>query len=251
MTQRDPEIALILNQALPFEFDAPDWELILTESRNPPARRLPGRNRRKLVLLVALVLLAVLIPLSALGVANDWWFISVGGNPFGSNGKVTTVTSGRSEGGAWALVAFMTNEGGLCFSITPLPPTGSPGSDSTAAEAESSSGGIAGCSGIRAHEGGTWQPMVSFATGYTTTSSGKTTTIVGGPTDSSVAEVDVVEFNGKIVTTRTIPAPSELGVRARFFVVVLPPSTDLDVSMKEVIARDAAGKVLKRIFVAP
>jgi len=244
MTAHDPVIARILDQALPYEFDAPGWEQVLTESRNSAARQLPGRNRRKLVLLVALVLLAVLVPLSALGMANNWWFLSAPGH-FTPIGNVVTVASGRIDGAPWAVVAFMTEKGGLCDSITPFPPTGSPSSESTAAQSQS--GGGAGCSGIRAHEGGTWRPMVSFGTGSITTRSGKSTMIVEGPTDSSVAEVDLVESDGKIVTTQTIPAPRELGVRVRFFVVVLPPSTDLGVSVKEVIARDAAGKVLKRI----
>jgi hypothetical protein len=241
MTEHDPVIAQILDQALPCKFDAPDWEKVLTESRNSAARQLPGRNRRKLVLLVALVLLAVLVPLSALGMANNWWFLSAPGH-FTPMGNVVTVASGRSEGAPWSLVAFMTEKEGLCDSITPYPPGGS---QSEAWEAG------AGCSGIRADEEGTWRPMVSFGTGSVTTSSGKTTMIVGGPTDSSVAEVEVVESNGKKVTTQTIPAPSELGVRVRYFVTALPPSTDLGASVKEVIARDASGKVLKRIPVAP
>jgi hypothetical protein len=236
MTEHDLVIAQILDQALPLEFDAPAWELILAESSSLPTRLSPRRNRKKLVLLVALVLLAALVPLSALGIANDWWFFSLPGNPLGSTGNVVTVASGRSEGAPWSLVAFM-KDGQLCDSITPYPPGGS---DSA------TWGAGAGCSDIRADEGGTWRPMVSFGTGSVTTRAGKTTTIVGGPTDSSVAEVDLVESSGKIATTQTIPAPRELGVRARFFVVVLPPSTDIG-GMKEVIARDAAGKVLKRI----
>ena|ERR1035437_1918221 len=240
MTEHDPVIAQILDQALSHEFGAPDWELILAESRSLPTRRTPRRNRRKLVLLVALVLIAVLVPLSALGMANNWWFFSVHGNPLGSTGNVITVASGRSEGAPWSLVAFM-EEGRLCYSITPYPPGGS---ESETWEAS------ANCSSVRAHEGGTWRPLVGFTSGATTTSSGKTAMVIGGPTDSSVAEVDVLEFNGKKVTTQTISAPSELGVRARFFVMALPPSTDLGLSAKEVVARNAAGKVLKRVPIA-
>jgi hypothetical protein len=237
MTEHDPVIAQALDRALPHEFSAPEWEQVLAEGRSLPTRLSPRRNRRKLVLLVALVLLAALVPLSALGIANDWWFFGLPGNPLGSTGNVVTVASGRSGGAPWSLVAFV-EDGQLCDSITPYPPGGS---DSA------TWGAGAGCSDIRADEEGTWRTMVSFGTGSITTSGGKTFTIVGGPTDSSVAKVDLVDSNGKVVTTKTVPAPRELGVRVRFFVVVLPPSTDIAVDMKEVIARDAAGKVLKRI----
>ena len=77
------------------------------------------------------------------------------------------------------------------------------------------------------------------------TSSGTVSIVIGGPTDSSVAEVDVVESDGETVTTKTFPAPRELGLPIRFFVATLPPSTHARV--KGLVARDTAGKVLQRV----
>lgn len=249
MTEYDPEIARILNQALPYEFGAADWELVLTESRSSPARRFPRRNHGKLVLLVALAFVAVLVPLSALGIANDWWFFSVRGNPLAPTGSVITIASGRVEGAPWELIAFMTKANGLCFSVTLYPPSGNP--SSAAGPALPSQGivdasqGMAGCGGVRGLAGATWQPLVNSVEGSVTTRSGAIALVIGGPTDSSVAEVDVVESDGETVTTQSFPAPSELGLPIRFFVAALPPSTH--VGVKELIARDAAGNVLRRI----
>jgi len=237
MTEHDPGIARILDQALPHEFDAPAWELILAESRSPSPRRLPRLTRKKLVLLVALVLLAVLVPLSALGVANDWWIFDMGGNSFGPTGNVITIASVRVESAPWDLIAFETKATGLCFSIA----AHGPGSNKTTWQA------MLSCSGAHGLSGPTWQPVVSFFSSSVTNKSGATVYIVGGPTDRRVAEVDVVDSDGEAVTTRTIPAPRELGLPIRFFLTKLPPSTHWGSSVKELIARDSAGKVLKRV----
>jgi hypothetical protein len=78
-------------------------------------RRLP--TRRRLVSALA-ALAAVLVPVAALGSANDWWFLKFGGTPVPTTAP-QVVKEGEWNGHPWQLIAYPSATHGLCISITP------------------------------------------------------------------------------------------------------------------------------------
>jgi hypothetical protein len=72
---------------------------------------------RRLVLALA-VLAAVLVPLAAVGAANDWWFLRFGGTPVPTTAP-QVVKEGEWIGHPWQLIAYPSATHGLCISITP------------------------------------------------------------------------------------------------------------------------------------
>ncbi len=72
---------------------------------------------RRLVLALA-VLAAVLVPLGALGAANDWWFLRFGGSPVPTTAP-QVVKEGEWDGHPWQLIAYPSATDGLCISMTP------------------------------------------------------------------------------------------------------------------------------------
>lgn len=72
---------------------------------------------RRLVLAFA-VLAAVLVPLAALGAANDWWFLKFGGAPVPTTAP-QVVKEGEWNGHPWQLIAYPSATHGLCISFTP------------------------------------------------------------------------------------------------------------------------------------
>ena len=80
----------------------------------PPFRLV---TKRRLVLALA-VCAAVLVPLAALGAANDWWFLRFGGAPVPKTAP-QVVKQGEWNGHPWQLIAYPSATHGLCISMTP------------------------------------------------------------------------------------------------------------------------------------
>jgi len=72
---------------------------------------------RRLVLTLA-VLAAVLVPLAAVGAANDWWFLRFGGSPVPTTAP-QVVREVEWDGHRWQLIAYPSATHGLCISMTP------------------------------------------------------------------------------------------------------------------------------------
>jgi hypothetical protein len=92
----------------------PDWPDVL--ARAGVNRRARLVTKRRLVI-VFVVLAAVLVPLVALGGANDWWFVHFGGPTPTQAPQV--VQEGNWDGHPWQMTAYPSSTDGLCVAITP------------------------------------------------------------------------------------------------------------------------------------
>ena len=81
-------------------------------------RRLGPHTSRRLILLSLAVLAAVLVPLAALGAANEWWFLNNEAAPVPTTAP-QVVKEGEWNGHPWQLIAYPSATGGLCISLTP------------------------------------------------------------------------------------------------------------------------------------
>jgi hypothetical protein len=73
---------------------------------------------RRLLLLSFAVFAAVLVPLAAVGAANDWWFLKTGAAPVPTTAP-QVVMEEEWNGRPWQLVAYPSATHGLCISMTP------------------------------------------------------------------------------------------------------------------------------------
>src|SRR5918995_5229909 len=92
----------------------------MTAEKDVMERAVEGRSvhhRRRLIFVFAL-LAAALVPLAAIGAANDWWFLKNGSAPAPTSAP-QVVKEGKWDGQPWQLMAYPSASNGLCFSITP------------------------------------------------------------------------------------------------------------------------------------
>lgn len=183
-----------------------------------PRRRLapvegPQRARaRRRILAVVVALLAVLIPVSAVPVVNEWWFFQFGEAPAPVT-DVVVVKSGTWDGTRWELVAYRSGTDGICFSMGPA----------TSAET-TGAGGAMSCDQIegvpRTPESKPYTPhAISFLSA--SGSGGELPAYVAGPVTGRADEVAVYFANGVVLQTPTFEAPSSLGP-IRFYAAQLP-----------------------------
>jgi len=217
---------------------APDWANVL--------RRVGLReqwcltlSRRSTVIVFAAILVVMTASALALSAGNDWWFLSDGWPTPSSD--VVVVTRGTWGGSDWSLAAFHTNaihrnREELCFALTPgeLPnPRGSrflgasetcgpiPGSPSARPD-KITFGGFGGPEWVT-NSDGTSFPRHIFGS------------VVGKAT-----RVRIELISGETIETKTIPAPTQLGLSVRFFVTALPGSSDPLNTRSEDLARIVA-----------
>lgn len=244
MTDRDPRITAVLDRLVPDVVEPRDWQQLLANAgatrgrtRLPFASPLPANHR--VLLAVALLSLAVLIPLTALAVGHGWWFLSAyGPKPVGN---VVVVTSGRWHGMPWNLSAFRTNKGTICYAVTVRPAKpqllGSteacgPVSPSTPISFLRSLG-VARVELSRGHftfRGSQPHPFPAY--------------IVGAVVNSA-SEVNVAAGPGSTQRIRTLAAPAGLHAAVRFFIAQRPPSEDV----RGLAARDEHGAIVARAIV--
>jgi hypothetical protein len=218
-------VAELLEEFVPTIEEEGDWEQVHRDaSRSWPRRRLhvPRRRATRVSLAAAMVAVAAAIPLSALAVTQDWWFLGASEQAPVPTDAVIVVRSGNWDGVPWALTAYRSHAG-LCVAFTPNPPTGQgvaiqPSSPAAMACTVSVRGisGLGGLAGVTARHisliGGSSQlpnpyPTLSF---------------IAGPTATDVASVTVTLADGSSLTTHTFPAPPQLGLPINFFVAQLP-----------------------------
>ena len=217
---------------------APDWANVLRRAdfREPWRLKL---SRRSLAIAFAVILVAMIASALALSAENDWWFLG-DGQP-SPNGDVVVVARGTWDGRDWNLSAFRTdnlhrNREELCFALTPgeLPnPRGPrflgasetcgpiPGSPSARPD-KITFGGFGGPEWVT-NSDGTSFPRHIFGS------------VVGKAT-----RVRIELISGETIETKTIPAPTQLGLSVRFFVTALPGSSDPLNTRSEDLARIVA-----------
>lgn len=102
-----------------------DWTDVLRRAGEPgplPAARRPVRRRRRgrrRTVVLALVILAIAVPLTALSALNNWWRSAGLPRPVQ---KPLVVTHGSWSGHAWTLIAYPSypdsTDYGLCYGVT-------------------------------------------------------------------------------------------------------------------------------------
>jgi hypothetical protein len=184
-------------------------EIGRSERAGWPGYALLGARRRPALLVAALVAVA-LIPVAALAVANDWWFLGPGLSPTPAS-EVIVVKTGTWDGKGWQLTAYRSDTEGLCYALTP---TGSSGE-----------GASISCDSIegvpRTPESKPYTPhAISFVIG----GGGVLPASIYGPVTDKAEEVDVYFRKGAVLRTPTVAPPSSLGAAVRFYAAPLPAS---------------------------
>jgi hypothetical protein len=241
MSERDPGIAAVLDRLVPDAVEPRDWQQLLAHAGAVRARRRvplgrPFLARRRLLLALALLLLAVLIPLTALAVGHGWWFLSAyGPKPVGN---VVVVTSGRWQGMPWNLTAFRTDKGTICYAVTVRPATPQLLGSTEACGPVSArtpisflrSLGVARVELSRGHftyRGPQPHPFPAY---------------IVGAVINSASEVDVAAGPGLTQRIRTAAAPASLHAAVRFFIAQRPPNG----AVRSIAARNEQGQVIAR-----
>ena len=214
--QDDPFISEILTSHVPERREiAPNWANVLRRAGFREPWRLELSRRRLLIALTA-ILVAVLASALAVSAENDWWFLRDG--PFkgpAPAGEVVVVAIGTWDGNGWTLAAYRTNadpkQENICEALTP---EGSPGPQG--------SGPMFECAPIPA-------PSESFSFAFKTgpKGSGFPPYVLAVVQDEAV-NVRIELTDGETIEAKTIPAPAELGLPIRFVATPLPGCPNLE-----------------------
>jgi hypothetical protein len=240
MTDRDPAISAVLDRLIPEAHEPRDWQQLLARAGTHTAgRRRTLPLKRRLLFAAVLVVLAVLVPLTALAVGRGWWFLSAyGPKPVGN---VVVVTSGTWRGTPWNLTAFRTDKGTICYALTVEPATPQP------------LGSAEACGPVTAKTPISF--LRSLGTRRLLLTRGRFSLrgrhphsfpayIVGVTTDS-ITTVTITGTRGTQQNVSTIPAPAPLHASVRVFVAERQAAADIS----SITGRDASGSVVARMRV--
>jgi hypothetical protein len=233
VSEFDPQIVQALDRLVPPVRDGGDWNRVTRDARLEHAARLDRRWRKpahlRRTLAVALAATAVFAALPAFAVVRGWWFFDHG--QLTPAGAVMTVTSGGTDESRWDLVAFVSEEHGLCVGIT----------DSTTR----GRGGLGCGMPVRGAPQASAEASEQHWVGYGQTSVSETSSaaLVFGPVASEVREVTVEVADGTSYSTATIAAPADLNLPLRFYVAEIPRSE----RGRALVASDADGRTLERL----
>jgi hypothetical protein len=213
---------------LPAELE-PDWDDIQRRLyRLQPPRvsaaaagvRILRSVRRRPLLALLILLVAALIPVSALAVAKSdpWWFLRF--QPLGlgpaKGTQVVVIKQGSWSGQPWVLTAYRNRQGHLCFQLTGKATNGRP-------SPQQGAGGCASIPGAGAR-GPDGRPLTItyLSSGLSATNGHGEVRYLVGPVVNKATEVVVTLANGTSVRTPTFSAPAALGVSSRFYAAQLP-----------------------------
>ena len=164
-------------------------------------------TKRRLMLGFA-ALAAALVPLAALGAANDWWF-------FQDHGPAPVrapdvMKEGEWSGHPWQLIAYRSGSVGLCVSVTPA------GSNADG------SGGATGCApfvGVpTAETKGQPKMTITFLGGAAST---ELPAYIAGPVIDKASTVEIEFGTGEVLRLPAFSGAASLG-RVRFYAAQLP-----------------------------
>ena len=181
----------------------------MTAEKDVMERAVEGRSvhhRRRLIFVFAL-LAAALVPLAAIGAANDWWFLKNGSAPAPTSAP-QVVKEGKWDGQPWQLMAYPSASNGLCFSITPK------GSGATG------EGGAASCGPFVGFESGASpEPITALVGG----GSAKLPAYIAGLVIDEASVVEVRFPDGNVMRVATFAGLEPLQ-HVRFYAAQLPAS---------------------------
>ena len=221
-----------LESLAPPQEDIPTWEGVLYRA-GIETSALDRRQLRKRYLIAITALIAMLVPLAAIGSQSNWWFLSDGSPQPVSD--IMAVTSGTWDGYKWQLVAFRSDRMGLCYAMQSTK-HGLPGPKDGGGEACGEFDGVP----LRPSS----KPSRSVTIAALSGSLGpltKDSPYVVGPVVDQAARVDVYLQGGRVIHAPTLDAPDELNLPVRFFVAQLPPA---ETSFSKLVAIDGAGNVV-------
>jgi len=240
MTDRDPGISAVLDRLIPDAHEPRHWQQLLERAdRRPTRRRRTLPVSRRLLFAAVLVVLAVLVPLTALAVGRGWWFLSAyGPKPVGN---IVVVTSGNWHGTPWSLTAFRTDKGTICYAITVEPATPQP------------LGSAEACGPV------TQKTPISFlrslGTGRVLLTRGhfnlrgpqphRFPAYIVGVTTESIATIAINGTRGPGQNVKTIAAPAALHASVRFFIAERPANRNIS----SITGRETSGSVVRRMAV--
>jgi hypothetical protein len=199
-----------------------------------------ARGRRYAVL--ALALLFVLVPLTALASSQGWWFLGHNAPP--PITPVSVIEKGNWNGVRWTLTAYRTGSDGICWALTP----------EVAGQRSGRGAGMA-CDTIngvsRTARSVPFTPHdISYMQSFNSQALGS---YVTGPVVHTAAQVEIVLRDGTRLRAATVPAPRTLDSQIRFYVVQLPAphpgAAVLTQGVRTLTGLDAHGKVVARMEV--
>lgn len=196
----------VLDRLAPAHAWVSDWPDVLQRAGERRSARIV--TKRRLVMVFA-VLAAVLVPLTTLGAANDWWFLKFGGGPTPAKAPVV-VKEGEWDGRPWQLIAYPSTTDGLCVSVTPK---GSTGDGEGGALACGTFAGIARTPETKESPNMT----ITFLIG----SSEKLPTYIAGPVIGKASAVEIRFGSGEVLRVPTFAGPEPLQ-HIRFYATQLP-----------------------------
>lgn len=195
-----------LSRLAPAHAWVPDWSDVLERAGSRPSARLV--TRRRLILALA-AFAAVLLPLAALGAANDWWFLNSGDPPAPTKSPVI-VKEGEWDGHAWQLIAYPSGTDGICVSVTPK------------GASREGVGAAMGCARI-ARTSDTKGSRAMTIT-YLMSGSKELPPYIVGPVIDGVSTVEIRFRDGEVLHIPTFAGPEPLE-HVRFYAAQLPAHT--------------------------
>ena len=190
----------------------PRWDDVLARAGKKTTRR-EILTPRRLVVAVALAT-AVLVPLTAVGATNDWWFFRLSSPP--PTNQPIVVKTGEWDGDPWQLIAYTSSTDGLCFAMDTHGTAGSGGMACTP---------FAGVSRT-SQTNRSPDVDISYLGGG---ANGQQLSYLAGPVIGAATEVEVKLADGTSARTPTSSGPAALdGVN--FYALQLPAPTSASTS---------------------
>ena len=209
-----------LDDLAPAQGEVPAWEDVLDLAGIEAAQRTQRPVWKRSWIIVVGTLIAVLVPLAAIGSEQDWRFFQFGGQSrLKPVTDVVVVKTGSWSGTAWELIAFRSDTEGLCFGLQPTH-LGTP---------VNGAGGALSCgriAGVPAGSDSKQSSMtITFLSGVLGGGNGDSfTAFAAGPVSDEAVQVDIYLQDGRVVPTPTFDAPEALGSSIRFYATQLPSS---------------------------
>jgi hypothetical protein len=217
-----------LDDLAPAQEDLPAWEDVLDRAGVEVAQRARRPLWKRSWIVLTAVLIAVLVPLAAIGSEENWWFLREEGMGPKPATDVVVVKSGTWNGYDWELVAYVSSTGGICYGIQPTR-LGKP-----------TAGGNLSC-GPSTISGS--EAALGWGKGE------QLTPYVIGAVSEKAEQVEIYFTGGQVVRTPTIAAPKALGSRVRFYATPFPsgvdfPGKSLSDPVEKFIGLDGEGKIV-------